>query len=174
MIDDLMTWFARGGWVYIPLLFLVMSAIAFIAYWIDKSAAIRGDWRVRESTLHTLELLGGWPGALLAQRILHHKNRKPSYQAEFCVLVLVNVGVLAYVGFRLLLMEPNVEWDLSRIVSRMMQKTTSTSERIDQSKVAPTPSRQDGPRGSVKIMPVKRRPPTSLGGDCGAGRGRAY
>ena len=59
MIDNMMAWFAAGGWVFIPLWCLVMSLVAFIAYRIDKSAAVRGDWRIKESTLHMFELLGG-------------------------------------------------------------------------------------------------------------------
>ncbi|SJM91388.1 Cold-shock protein (fragment) [Crenothrix polyspora] len=52
-------------------------------------------WRIPEKSLHTLELLGGWPGALLAQRTLRHKNRKPSYQVVFWLIVGLHVAGLA-------------------------------------------------------------------------------
>lgn len=32
--------------------------------------------RTQESTLHGLSLLGGWPGALIAQQVLRHKSKK--------------------------------------------------------------------------------------------------
>jgi uncharacterized membrane protein YsdA (DUF1294 family) len=55
------------------------SLLAFGAFALDKRRAVRGAPRIRESSLHTLELLGGWPGALLAMQVVRHKRRKPSY-----------------------------------------------------------------------------------------------
>lgn len=70
--------------------YLAASAIAFIAYAIDKSAAKGGRRRTRESTLHLLGLAFGWPGALLAQRALRHKSRKLSFQLVFWFTVILN------------------------------------------------------------------------------------
>lgn len=72
------------------------SLIAFIAYAIDKSAAQRDQWRTRESTLHLFALIGGWPGALLAQRLLRHKSTKPSFQTTFWITVVLNCGALGW------------------------------------------------------------------------------
>ena len=72
------------------------SCLAFLAYWIDKSAARNDRWRIRESTLHLFELLGGWPGALVAQRLLRHKTQKPSFQVAFWITVVVNCCALAW------------------------------------------------------------------------------
>ncbi len=77
-------------------LYLVMSIVAFVAYAFDKSAASRGKWRVQESTLHLFALLGGWPGALAAQRLLRHKSAKVSFQAMFWVTVVLNCGGLGW------------------------------------------------------------------------------
>lgn len=74
---------------------LVMSAATWIAYMLDKRAAGRNAQRTPETTLHLLELLGGWPGALIAQRSLHHKNRKRSYQIAFWCVVWIHCAVLA-------------------------------------------------------------------------------
>lgn len=71
-------------------LYLGASAVAFIAYWLDKSAARYGRWRTAESTLHLFGLAGGWPGALFAQRVFRHKSRKAEFQRVFWVTVLVN------------------------------------------------------------------------------------
>ncbi|SDJ00877.1 Uncharacterized membrane protein YsdA, DUF1294 family [Pseudomonas delhiensis] len=68
----------------------LFSLAAFFAYWRDKRSAERGAWRTPEQTLHLLELLGGWPGAFLAQRLLRHKTRKPGYQLVFWAIVLVH------------------------------------------------------------------------------------
>jgi len=56
--------------------YLILSLVTFIVYAIDKSAARKGSWRIKESTLHILAFTGGWPGALLAQKTLRHKSVK--------------------------------------------------------------------------------------------------
>lgn len=74
-------------------LYAAMSAITVAAYAIDKRRAAHGGRRLRERSLHLLELLGGWPGALLAQRTLRHKNAKASYQMVFWLIVIVHLGL---------------------------------------------------------------------------------
>ncbi|MGC4397204.1 DUF1294 domain-containing protein [Hydrogenophaga sp. T2] len=76
-------------------IYAAMSALAFLAYALDKSAATRGRWRTPESTLHLLGLAGGWPGALLAQQLLRHKTSKPAFVSVFWVTVVVNIGLFA-------------------------------------------------------------------------------
>jgi len=56
-------------------------------YWLDKRSAQDGSRRIAEKTLHLVELLGGWPGALIAQQLLRHKTRKVSYQIVFWMIV---------------------------------------------------------------------------------------
>lgn len=80
----------------ILLLYFFSSAIAYIAYALDKAAARRGNWRTEESTLHLLALIGGWPGALIAQQRLRHKSQKTSFQVVFWVTVTLNCGALAW------------------------------------------------------------------------------
>jgi uncharacterized membrane protein YsdA (DUF1294 family) len=76
------------------LVIAAMSALTFTAYARDKRAAQRGAWRTPEATPHILSLLGGWPGAFIAQRMLHHKTRKPGFQFLFAVSVAANLGAL--------------------------------------------------------------------------------
>ena len=72
------------------------SVLAFAIYAWDKSAAENGRWRTPEKTLHMIGLCGGWPGALVAQRVLRHKSKKASFQVGFWVTVLLNCGVLGW------------------------------------------------------------------------------
>jgi len=44
--------------------------------------------------LHFLALCGGWPGALAAQHLLRHKNRKQAFQVVFWGTVALNIGAL--------------------------------------------------------------------------------
>jgi uncharacterized membrane protein YsdA (DUF1294 family) len=72
-----------------------LSVITGLAYRADKLRAQRGQWRISEATLHLLELLGGWPGAFLAQRRWRHKSAKVSYQVTFWTIVVVHQLVAA-------------------------------------------------------------------------------
>lgn len=74
---------------------LAMSAITFVVYALDKHAAQAGRWRTPESTLHLLELVGGWPGAWIAQQWLRHKSRKLGYRVVFWTMVVLHVVALA-------------------------------------------------------------------------------
>ncbi|BCD87219.1 hypothetical protein PSm6_36260 [Pseudomonas solani] len=83
-------------WQLLALVYLAMSLVCFIAYWRDKRFAVAGAQRTPESRLHLYELLGGWPGGLLAQRLIRHKNRKLSYQVKFWLIVALHLGVLGW------------------------------------------------------------------------------
>lgn len=76
--------------------YVVMSATTFVAYAMDKSSAQAGRFRTQESALHLLEIAGGWPGALIAQRLLRHKTKKQPFQIVFWACAALNViGVIA-------------------------------------------------------------------------------
>ena len=77
-------------------IYVIASVVAFIAYASDKSAAQNNEWRTKENTLHLIALIGGWPGALMAQKLLRHKSKKESFQVVFRITVLINSGVLAW------------------------------------------------------------------------------
>lgn len=82
-------------------LYVGMSAVAFLLYAQDKWAARAGRWRVPESTLLAVGLIGGWPGAIIAQQILRHKTKKPSFRLRFWATVALNVAIfIALVLFR--------------------------------------------------------------------------
>lgn len=68
----------------------VMSLFCFIATYRDKRKSMTRQWRTPERTLHLLELLGGWPGGLIAQQVLRHKTRKLSYQMIFWSIVALH------------------------------------------------------------------------------------
>lgn len=72
------------------------SLLAFVVYTWDKSAARGGHWRTSEQTLHLIALFGGWPGALVAQRVLRHKSSKASFLGVFWATVVLNCGALAW------------------------------------------------------------------------------
>ena len=76
--------------------YFCFSVITFLAYAFDKSKAQRGVWRIQESTLHLFSLIGGWPGAAIAQQFLRHKSQKRQFRTVFWLTVIVNVGGLIW------------------------------------------------------------------------------
>jgi uncharacterized membrane protein YsdA (DUF1294 family)/cold shock CspA family protein len=88
---------ALGVWrehiaLVLLIVYALMSGVAFVVYAMDKSRAQRGDRRVPEAVLRLLAICCGWPGALLAQQWLRHKNRKLLFQAIFWIIVLAHIA----------------------------------------------------------------------------------
>jgi uncharacterized membrane protein YsdA (DUF1294 family)/cold shock CspA family protein len=77
-------------------IYLGLSALTFIAYAVDKSAARNNRWRTKENTLLMLGLAGGWPGALVAQQVYRHKSKKQSFRSAFWFSVVVNCVALGW------------------------------------------------------------------------------
>jgi uncharacterized membrane protein YsdA (DUF1294 family) len=67
---------------------LIISGVTFMSYGYDKMQAEKLGWRVKARTLHTLELLGGWPGALAGQHYFGHKMLKKKFIIPFWAIVL--------------------------------------------------------------------------------------
>lgn len=82
--------------LFVIALYAGASAVTFIAYAIDKSAAQKGGWRIAEATLHSMAFFGGWPGALIAQQMLRHKSRKEAFQWEYKTTVILNLAITAW------------------------------------------------------------------------------
>ncbi|MBC7763276.1 MAG: cold shock and DUF1294 domain-containing protein [Candidatus Saccharibacteria bacterium] len=77
--------------------YLVTSILSFIVYAVDKKAATSGGWRISESSLLALGIIGGWPGAIIGQQAFRHKTRKAGFRSAFWGTVILNV--LAFVTF---------------------------------------------------------------------------
>ncbi|MGO3344724.1 MAG: DUF1294 domain-containing protein [Marinomonas sp.] len=85
--------------IFILLFYVILSLVTFIFYGWDKRAAKRDQHRVPEIRLHWLALLGGWPGAILAQKVFRHKTIKKRFRIIFWLTCLINVLVLILICF---------------------------------------------------------------------------
>lgn len=72
---------------WVGLYVLGISTVSYRTYKADKRRAALKERRVPERRLHILELLGGWPGAYVAQRTLRHKIAKPPFKFWFWLIV---------------------------------------------------------------------------------------
>ncbi|OEE91137.1 DUF1294 domain-containing protein [Vibrio crassostreae] len=76
--------------------YLVIGVVTFFVYAKDKRAAINGNWRVPEKTLHIFSVAGGWLGALIAQDKLRHKTQKQPFRAVYWLTVFINVAAFVW------------------------------------------------------------------------------
>ena len=90
---------AAVGWLEMSwvALYYGASIITYSCYSRDKTAAQNAGRRTPESTLHLMSLIGGWPGALIAQMLLRHKTRKPSFLVGYWFTVIVNCIALGVI-----------------------------------------------------------------------------
>lgn len=88
-------WFAKVP-DFVLGIYGVASVVAFGAYARDKAAARDGAWRTSENKLHLFALLGGWPGALVAQDVFRHKSAKASFQLVFWLTVAINCAGMVW------------------------------------------------------------------------------
>lgn len=94
---------AHWHWLpwWVPVAYGVVSVLTLLMYARDKSAALKEKQRTPESTLHLLALLGGWPGAMVAQQSLRHKSQKRSFRRVYWLTVLINLAVLgSWIGMQ--------------------------------------------------------------------------
>ncbi len=70
--------------------YAIASVLTYFLYARDKRRSMDGGWREPERGLHFFELIGGWPGAFIAQRRLRHKSAKVSFQLVFWLIVALH------------------------------------------------------------------------------------
>ena len=70
---------------------LVINLIAFLAMYIDKKRAKWGKWRIKESTLFTLVLLGGGIGGIAGMHLFRHKTKKSRFIIGFPAIIIVQI-----------------------------------------------------------------------------------
>jgi uncharacterized membrane protein YsdA (DUF1294 family)/cold shock CspA family protein len=95
-------WCVLGAWgvwvsrlpLWVVAAILVVNLLTAFAYAVDQQTAHAKRWRMPETALHLLSLLGGWPAAGLAQAILQYRSHKPSFVTLYWGTVAVHLAVL--------------------------------------------------------------------------------
>ena len=72
---------------------VAINMIAFIMYGLDKLKAKRGKWRISETALFVIAMVGGSVGALMAMSLFHHKTQKNSFKYAIPVIMIVHVAL---------------------------------------------------------------------------------
>jgi uncharacterized membrane protein YsdA (DUF1294 family) len=76
-------WPIAGGYLF------AVSVVSLLAYRFDKMYERKGRIGVSDSVFHTLALLGGWPGAFIAQR-KYAPSRGIGFHVFFWMIVLLH------------------------------------------------------------------------------------
>lgn len=73
---------------------LIMSATAFVFFGIDKWKAATHRWRIKESVLIGLCIMGGSIGGLGGMLLFHHKTRKPLFFVGIPLILIAQILIL--------------------------------------------------------------------------------
>ena len=76
---------------YIIIYVIAINLIAFLAMYIDKRRARNASWRINESTLFTLVLLGGGIGGIAGMYTFRHKTKKMQFVIGFPAILIVEI-----------------------------------------------------------------------------------
>ena len=75
---------------------LIINALGLLIMLADKEKAKKHLWRIPESTLLTVAVLGGSVGCYAGMRLFHHKTRKPKFYIGIPVIFAVQLLVAGY------------------------------------------------------------------------------
>ena len=90
----LFRWPGQWWWTFYLGLTAVVSPICLAMYAIDKQRAGDQQDRIPERMLHLLALMGGWPGAVLAQRLFRHKTKKVAFRLVLWLIVALHLTLI--------------------------------------------------------------------------------
>ena len=75
---------------------LVIKAVTFIVYGIDKYKAKEAKWRIPEATLLLLAALGGSIRAWMGMKVWHHKTMHKKFKYRIPAFLLIQIALMAY------------------------------------------------------------------------------
>lgn len=84
----------------ILLYLIVINALGFGLMLVDKYKARKNLWRIRESTLLLVAVLGGSIGSLIGMYTVRHKTRHLKFTLGIPVILAVQILLLSAVCFQ--------------------------------------------------------------------------
>jgi len=79
---------------------LIINFATFYLYWEDKRRAKKDKWRVKESTLLLVALVGGSFGALAAMYALRHKTQHFKFKVLVPIFFILHIALFFYLNLR--------------------------------------------------------------------------
>jgi uncharacterized membrane protein YsdA (DUF1294 family) len=75
---------------------LALNLLTFIIYGIDKFKAKKSKWRIPESTLLLLALIGGSIGAWLGIKVWRHKTLHKKFYIGIPLIIITQVALILF------------------------------------------------------------------------------
>ena len=75
---------------------IVINVATFFTYGIDKWKAKKSLWRIRETALMGLAVLGGSVGAWLGMKVWHHKTQHKKFKYGIPIILAVQIALVLY------------------------------------------------------------------------------
>lgn len=72
---------------------LIVNAAGFLSMLVDKLKAKKNLWRIPESTLLTIALIGGSIGSLIGMYTVRHKTKHLKFTIGVPLILVVQVGM---------------------------------------------------------------------------------
>jgi len=81
---------------------VIINLLGLFVMWSDKRKAKKGAWRIKESTLFLVALLGGSLGTTLGMYWFQHKTKHWYFKYGFPAILIVESALVVWVLFFLL------------------------------------------------------------------------
>jgi uncharacterized membrane protein YsdA (DUF1294 family) len=78
----------------------LINIIGFALMGIDKKRAIRGAWRISESSLFLTAVLGGSIGCILGMQLFRHKTKHWYFKFGMPSILILQIVLITYLGFQ--------------------------------------------------------------------------
>ncbi|MFI3202489.1 MAG: DUF1294 domain-containing protein [Eubacteriales bacterium] len=73
---------------------ILINATSFFMMGFDKKKARNHQWRIPESTLMIIALIGGSVGALVGMFFFHHKTKKTKFIVGLPFILMLHIGLV--------------------------------------------------------------------------------
>lgn len=83
---------------YLYIWLIIINIITFAVFGIDKKKAIDGKFRISESALFLLSLLGGSLGGFIAIHTFHHKTKKWYFKFGIPLILIAQVLLIIFIA----------------------------------------------------------------------------
>ena len=80
---------------------LAINVITLLVYIADKIKAKRHMWRIPESALLSLAIIGGSIGALIGIFVIRHKSQHPKFRIGVPIIFILQLTVAYWILWRL-------------------------------------------------------------------------
>ena len=81
---------------YLAYYLLAINVVTFIVYGIDKYKAKKAKWRIPETMLLLLAVLGGSIGAWMGMKVWHHKTMHKKFKYGIPAILLIQIALMTY------------------------------------------------------------------------------